>query len=173
MANAQDTTASPTSTTSQSTQGPADGQRGNHLTTVLADALGMDAETVRQALSEIRDERRTSTSDTGGAPTPPSEADRTAREQEMAAALAEKLGVDPGAITDAIAEAHAKQEQERAAALTARLDKAVAAGTLTEADATSVRKAVESGVVSAGGPKGSGGPRGTGGLDAPGEAAEN
>lgn len=166
VANAQDATTTSATPTSQLAGSPtaggrADGQRGNQLAAALADALGVDAETVRQALGEVREEQRSATDETGGsrAVAPPSQEDGTAHEREMATSLAEKLGVDADAVFNAMSEARAMQDQERADALTARLDEAVAAGTLTESDATSVRKAVEAGVINTHGPGQPGGPR--------------
>lgn len=131
-------------------RGDHDGMRGEQATE-LAAALGVDEAKVTQALTEIRDEQRSQNGDAKPT-TPPSEADRQARRDEMAGKLAEKLGVDKAKVTDALDKAEAQHRQQEATRMTSRLDQAVAAGTLTEADKASVLKAVQAGVL--GGPGG-------------------
>jgi len=70
----------------------------------------------------------------------------------LAKALAEKLGVDEAKVAAALAEIRAARQADRAAALKDKLDAAVKAGTLTQAEADAVQKAVEKGVIDAGGP---------------------
>lgn len=67
---------------------------------------------------------------------------------ELAKQLAEKLGVDEAKVLKALEEIQAAQDAERAAALTTKLDEAVKAGTLTQAEADAVKKAAEKGVIS-------------------------
>ena len=131
-------------------RGDYDGMRGEQAKE-LAAALGVDEARVTQALTEIRDEQRSQNGDAKPT-TPPSEADRQARRDEMAGKLAEKLGVDKAKVTDALDKAEARHRQQEATRMTSRLDQAVAAGTLTEADKASVLKAVQAGVL--GGPGG-------------------
>lgn len=166
VANAQDQNATPDTTTSQDADPGAQqrsgasgkGMRGEKgadgLATELASALGKDPEAVKQALKEVRDEQRAARKDQGDQrpANPPTAADRQAHEQEFAAALAGRLGVDQKQVTDALDAARTAHEKERADALSSRLDEAVAAGKISEADKASVLKAVEAGVL--GGPGG-------------------
>lgn len=163
IANAQDAPSSDTGTSQEQTKG-RHGEKGGKgemggrgdMAETLAEALGMDVETVEQALTEVREEARADRADG-----PPSEADREAREQQRVDALASKLGVDPQDITSALEQARSAKDAERTAALSEKLNEAVAAGTITEADATGVLNAFEAGVL--GGPGGMGGPGGHGG----------
>ena len=68
----------------------------------------------------------------------------------MAKALAEKLGLAEDKVTTALAEIREAHQAERAAALKERLDAAVQDGTLTQAEADAVTKAVEKGVIGGG-----------------------
>ena len=77
--------------------------------------------------------------------------DREAREAELAKALAEKLGVEQAQVQTALDEIQAERQAERAEALQDRLDQAVTDGTLTQAEADAVTKAVEAGVIGGGG----------------------
>lgn len=63
----------------------------------------------------------------------------------MAKSLAESLGVEESKVTAALEEIRAAAQTERAAALKTRLDTAVGDGTLTQAEADAVTKAVEKG----------------------------
>ena len=105
-----------------------------------------------------------SASASSGTPSADHAADRAKRQDELATALAAELGVDK----DKVAAALAKIESERAANrparpeggqgqpgadATSRLDAAVAAGTITQAEADAVKKAMEAGVLR-GGPHG-------------------
>ena len=76
---------------------------------------------------------------------------REQRDAALAKALAEKLNLDEAKVAQALAEIRAARQAERAAALKERLDAAVADGTLTQAEADAVTKAVEQGVISGGG----------------------
>jgi hypothetical protein len=69
----------------------------------------------------------------------------------MAKSLAESLGVEESKVTAALDEIRTADQAERAAALKTRLDKAVSDGTLTQAEADAVTKAVEKGVIGGGG----------------------
>ena len=100
-----------------------------------------------EALQAIREANKPTTR-----PDPQDRPDPTAREAALAKALAEKLGVDEAKVTAALAEIRAARQADRAAALKDKLDAAVKAGTLTQAEADAVQKAVEKGVIDAGGP---------------------
>ncbi len=63
----------------------------------------------------------------------------------------QSLGIDESKVTAALEELRTEEQSERAAALKTRLDKAVADGTLTQAEADAVTKAVEKGVIGGGG----------------------
>ena len=69
----------------------------------------------------------------------------------MAKALAEKLGLAEDKVATALTELREAHQAERAAALKERLDAAVQDGTLTQAEADAVTKAVEKGVIGGGG----------------------
>lgn len=97
-------------------------------------------------------------------------ADHAQRQDELAAALAAELGIDKAKVAAALDKVRAAHKPDpktrpdgaakpdRTAALTARLDEAVKAGKLTEADQAAILKAAEAGVLQ-GGP-GGGGPGG-------------
>ena len=131
------------------------GGPGGEMTEALADALGKDVETVEQALREVHEEQRTAREGEERPDTPPTEAERQTHDRELADALAAKLGVESQAVTDAMEQARAAHQDERRSELSSHLDEAVAAGSITEADAASVLKAFEAGVL--GGPAGPGG----------------
>ena len=134
-------------------RGPSD--RGAGVAPQLAEKLGIDQAKVVTALQEVRQESRpTAKPSPGSAATPGSGAprDRAADDAALAEALAPKLDVDEATITTALAEIRAERAAERAEALDAKLDAAVKAGTLTQAEADTVTKAVEKGVI-AGGPR--------------------
>lgn len=168
LANAADT-ATPDSSSS-STDRPG-GPRGDHGpgqdAAALAKALGLDEDKVATALKEARDELKPDTAD-GATPTPPTDAERAEHRAKLAALLAKKLGVSEEKVTAALeaaqeqadADREERRTQERAALVT-RLDTAVKAGTLTEADKTSVLKAFDAKLIGGGGHGGPGGPGGT------------
>ena len=70
---------------------------------------------------------------------------------EQASALAAKLGIDEAKVTAALQEIRSEEQSEHAAELKTRLDKAVADGKLTQAEADAVTKAVQNGVIGGGG----------------------
>ena len=91
-------------------------------------------------------------------PSPPTEAEQEARQDELAAALAEALEVDAAEVETALEEIRADVEaameerfaefrEQARADLVERLDDAVEEGTLTEADKESVLKAYDEGVL--------------------------
>ncbi len=151
-----DPTPTPTpSGTASATQDPSDrgGHGGRHgkgdrfgdLPAQLASKLGVDEAKVTTALQEYRDETRPTTK-----PDPTTRPDPAERDAALAKALAGKLGVDEAKVTTALEEIRAARQSERAAALKDRLDAAVKAGTLTQAEADAVTKAVEKGVIGGG-----------------------
>ena len=85
------------------------------------------------------------------APAEGTKPDRTAQDAAMAKSLAAALGVDESKVTAALTEIRAAEQTKRAAALKTRLDTAVKDGTLTQAEADAVTKAVEKGVIGGGG----------------------
>lgn len=66
---------------------------------------------------------------------------------ELAATLADELGVSQDKVSDALDSIREARQAEHAAALKDDLDDAVADGTLTQAEADAVTKAVEKGVI--------------------------
>ena len=75
--------------------------------------------------------------------------DRAERDAALAKPLAEKLNVKEAKVKAALDEFRSERQAARAAALKARLDAAVKAGTLTQAEADAVQKAVDTGVIHA------------------------
>jgi len=65
----------------------------------------------------------------------------------LAASLAKSLGIDEAKVKTALEELRTQAQSDRAAALKGRLDQAVKDGTLTQAEADAVTKAVEKGVI--------------------------
>lgn len=154
MASAESTSDSPTS--SQERPAGPRGDRGQ-VAEVLAKELGLEQDKVQKALDEVRDDLRPDPSTSGDAkPTPPTEAEHAARQAALAKALAKELGVSEAkvkaALTVANKQADADREERRAdsrADLVTRLDAAIKAGTLTEADKASVLKAFDAELVGA------------------------
>ena len=153
VASADPTPTPNTSATASSTPTPgAGGFGGRHgpgfrdseFVAELASKLGVSQERVTEALRAIREENRPTERPT----TPP---DRAERDAALAKALAEKLGIEEGKVSAALEEIRTARQAERAAALKERLDAAVADGTLTQAEADAVTKAVGRGVINPGG----------------------
>ncbi|GAA1035160.1 hypothetical protein GCM10009557_42050 [Virgisporangium ochraceum] len=86
------------------------------------------------------------------------QADREARQNELAEKLAKELGVDQAKVKAALekiqTEEQAANKADRLAALKTRLDQAVKDGKLTQAEADAIYKAAENGTL----PGGGGGP---------------
>ena len=126
--------------------------RGGELAKQLASKLGIDESKVREALKAIREANRPtarpSAPPSTSPSTPPNRPDPAKRDAELATQLAKKLGIDEAKVTKAFQEIRADQQANRAKALKSRLDAAVKAGTLTQAEADAVTKAVEKGVIS-------------------------
>lgn len=122
----------------------------------LAEKLGLSESTVQSALETVAEANRDSaTKPAEDATDAEREAAREAREKTLITALAKELGVDEAKVTSAVEALQAEQKTERLEALTTKLDAAVEAGTLTQAEADAVVKAYNAGIISGGG-----GPRG-------------
>lgn len=125
------------------------GPRGEHrreLVQQLSAKLGVSQDKVRKALVEFRDENRPVKPRTPGSTRP----DPSVHQARLAKALASKLGLDEAMVKTALQEIRTTHRAERATALKARLDAAVQAGTLTQAEADAVTKAFEKGLINAG-----------------------
>ena len=121
------------------------------LAAQLAEKLGVTEDKVTTALKEIRDANKpdpTAKPDPSARPDPGSKPDDTARDAELAKALAGKLGIDEAKVKTALDEIRAERTAQRATALKDRLAAAVKAGTLTQAEADAVQKAFDKGVIS-------------------------
>lgn len=129
-------------------QGQGKGMRGGHgdrgqLAANLAAKLGVDEAKVASALRAFRDANKPAT---GDGPKP----DRSARDAALVTFLAGALDVEESRISAALAEIRTADHSRHAAAMKIRLDTAVADGTLTQAEADAVAKAVEKGVIGGG-----------------------
>lgn len=164
--------------TSSSKAAPA-GPRGDRAETakVLAEQLDLDQSKVQTALDAVRKDLRPDKAGAtkGSKPTAPTEAERSERQSKLAAALAEKLGVSEAKVKAALAVVEKQEEANREkgqaqsrADLVTRLDAAVKAGTLTEADKTSVLKAYDANLL--GGGRGGNPGGGRGGPSSPAES---
>ena len=116
----------------------------------LASALALDEAKVTAAVSAAREATRPDAPAQGETRTPPTEAERTARQKAFATALAKELGIDEAKVTAALEKVKAAHEAEHKTELTARLDAAVTAGDLTASDKASVLKAFDAGVLQGG-----------------------
>jgi hypothetical protein len=124
--------------------GHGHGERGDRAA-ALAAKLGVDQARVADALRAFHDANRPSTPRSEG-----QKPDQAAMESALAASLAKSLGIDEAKVKTALEELRTEALKSRAAALKSRLDKAVADGTLTQAEADAVTKAVEKGVIGGG-----------------------
>ncbi|MGO4587350.1 hypothetical protein [Paenarthrobacter sp. 2TAF44] len=151
------TTPTPSATSSADVTTPPEGhgRPGGHgpdrgqLAADLAAKLGVDEAKVTDALKAFREANKPTTPPTQG--TEGTKPDRTAQEAALAKSLAAALGIDESKVTAALEEIRTAAQEERAAALKTRLDKAVTDGKLTQAEADAVTKAVEAGVIGGGG----------------------
>lgn len=127
-------------------RGGGHGNVDGDLSATLATKLGVDQARIETALQELRDAARSDsiTKDPAIRPT------QAERDTAMAKGLADKLNVDQAKVTQALADIRAERNTERAADLKSTLDSAVKAGTLTQAEADAVQKAVEKGVINPG-----------------------
>ncbi|WP_120521534.1 hypothetical protein [Arthrobacter celericrescens] len=149
------TTAESTAPADGTAPGGGFGRHGGHqgdrgrLAAELASKLGVEEAKVTEALQAFREANKPSAPPAeGSTETRP---DRAAMDAALAKSLAGKLGIDEAKVTAALTEIRSAAQAERAAALKTRLDKAVDDGTLTQAEADAVTKAVEKGVIGGGG----------------------
>lgn len=120
----------------------------------LAKELGVTEAKLQKAFDAVREdlrEDRPAKPADGTRPTPPTDAQREARQSALAKALAKELGVSEAKVTAALDKVRAAHEAERRDELSTRLDDAVKAGDLTAGDKASVLKAFDAGVL---GPRG-------------------
>jgi hypothetical protein len=122
------------------------GARGGVQASALAEKLGIDESKVADALKAFREANKPS-----GPPADGQKPDASARDAALAKSLADSLGIDEAKVTAALQELRTEEQAERAAGLKSRLDQAVAAGKLTQAEADAVTKAVQNGVIGGGG----------------------
>ena len=126
-------------------------------TAALATKLGVTEDKLTAALQKVgqsmRDQSMSDQDDKAedGTRTPPTQAEMDARQQAFAAALAKELGIDQAKVTAAFDALRAEREAARKAELSSRLDAAVKAGKLTDADKQSILKGFDAGVL--GGPQ--------------------
>lgn len=106
----------------------------------LATALGMDEETVSDALVTVRDQLRSQT--------PAADETHETRRAAMASALAAELDVEESVVSEALAELQAERRDTRVLDEEGVLDSAVSDGTLTRTEADAVQKALDAGIVS-------------------------
>jgi hypothetical protein len=110
----------------------------------LAEALGVSESKLKTALGAVREELKPADRDRDDRPT---KAERQQRRAEFASALADELGISEQQVTAALDKVQSEHAAEHRAKLSNRLDKAVEAGDLTEADRESVLKAYDAGVL--------------------------
>jgi len=158
MASATTTTPTPSASSSTSADGNTGtapdgmgrhGGRGGHgleQASALAAKLGVDEAKVTDALKAFREANKPTTPPADG-----QKPDPAAREAALAKSLAESLGIDEAKVTSALQEIRSDEQSAHAAELKTRLDKAVADGKLTQAEADAVTKAVQNGVIGGGG----------------------
>lgn len=166
LANAADESPSAASSAALSAPDRAGGPHGHRGqdAEALATELGLKQSVVAAALEAVHDDLRPDKAADGTRPEPPTEAQRSERQAALATALAKELNISEAKVTAALAAVQkqhdANREQHRTqerAALVTRLDSAVKAGTLTEADKASVLKAFDAKILG-GGPGGGRGP---------------
>lgn len=128
----------------------------------LADALGITADELRDAVTSVREALKPTEHPT----TRPTEEERAAHHEAFVEALAGELGVS----VDALSAAQDAAEGARKAAAIERIEAKVADGTLTQERADAIIEAIENGekpgFFDHGGPRGPRGPRGGGFLPA-------
>lgn len=128
--------------------GPGKGDHGAHpggpLAAGLAQKLGIDQTRIEEAL---RTARKAAEPDPNASTTPPT---HQQRQDALASGLASALGIDQAQVSQALTALENEQNAARAEALQTRLDQAVTAGTLTQAEADAVKKAVTAGVIEGG-----------------------
>lgn len=156
------TTATPTPTLRSSSPSATPGPDGHRLgggrhghyhgdrgakVSALAAKLGVEEAKIADALRDFRDANRPSGPRADGQKPVRQKLDRAAMEGALAASLAKSLGIDEAKVKTALEELRTEAQKSRAAALRPRLDQAVSDGTLTQAEADAVTKAVKQGVI--------------------------
>src|SRR5690348_11033281 len=155
MANADTGDTSTTGTTTTQQQ-PGPGRDGGQLAATLAKQIGISETKVKAALDGVRDDQKPAKPADGTKPTPPTAAGRAAHQAAFIKALASKLGVSEAKVKAALTVAQAEARADERANLKTKLDAAVKAGTLTDADEASVLKAFDAKVIGGGGGPGGG-----------------
>ena len=115
----------------------------------LADKLGVSEAKVTEAVKAFRDANRAARPNRDR-DDPADRPDRAERDAALAKSLAGSLGISEAKVSAALAEIRSAAAQERATNLKSKLDAAVKAGTLTQAEADAVTKAVDKGVIRVG-----------------------
>ena len=115
----------------------------------LAEKLGVSEAQVTEAVKAFRQANRPAKPNRDRTD-PSTRPDPAARDAALATSLADSLGVDEAKVSAALAEIRSAATRERAAALKTKLDAAVKAGTLTQAEADAVAKAADKGVIRVG-----------------------
>lgn len=121
------------------------GEHGGARAAELAAKLGVDEAKVTEALKSFRQANKPTT--------PPAEGtkpDRGTMEAALAKSLAASLGIEESKVTTALGELRTAAQADHNVKMKSRLDKAVTDGTLTQAEADAVTKAVEKGVIGGG-----------------------
>ena len=141
-----------TTGTTQSAPAERGGPGGHHgggmdMASGLAEKLGVDESKLSDALDTFRKANKPTERPEGGAKQDGTKPDRTAMDSALAKSLAESLGIEESKVTTALEELRTEAQAERATELKSRLDEAVGDGTLTQAEADAVTKAVEKGVI--------------------------
>lgn len=126
------------------------GHEMEHQASSLAAKLGVEEAQVTEALQAFREANRP-TGSAAGKPAGGARPDEATRDAALAASLAGSLGLDESQVSAALAEVRTEAQVERAGQLSTRLDQAVTDGTLTQAEADAVTKAVDNGVIGGGG----------------------
>ena len=124
------------------------GQRDGNLAAELATKLGKTEAEVQTALNTYREANRPTTPSGTASPstTAPARPSQTEQDAALAKALATSLKVDEAKVTQALKDIRAARVAEQKAELKTRLDAAVKANKLTQAEADAVLKAADAGV---------------------------
>lgn len=122
------------------------GGGGGVDTSALAEKLGVDESRLEDAVKAAREATRPEAPTEEGAK--PTETERTAHEEAFAKALASELELDEQKVVDAIEELRKQRDAQRATDAKEKLASAVTDGTLTQAEADAVQKALDEGIVS-------------------------
>lgn len=125
--------------------GERGGRGGGEMASGLAEKLGVDETKLSDALKTFREANKPAerTERVKGAEKP----DRSQVDGALAESLAESLDLEESKVTAALEEVRSAAQTERADALKSKLDAAVSDGTLSQAEADAVTKAVEKDVI--------------------------